>query len=321
MENYTGMRRTDDRDRQRRKARFVRKVRIKKICAAAVLFLMFAGMCLAVFGIGFGIYRFISSRRMVEEPYSVEKAMNIVLVENVFAETYRLADGFEYDDYVDDDYYNEFAGLASGNGEYSEYDGYGASNIRTGSDRERYTPGKKALIVIDAGHGGKDSGAVGENDIYEKNIALSIALYTREELIKEGYGVYMSRTDDTFVGLNARAQKANELGADVFVSVHLNSYPEAESVGGVEAWTYDRPGNPELAQILAEHVSEAMNSRNRGVSFAKNLVVTSKTTMPSVIIECGYITNRDDLSKLNSVEYQQSVASAIADAVGEFLNQ
>ncbi|MBR4724723.1 MAG: N-acetylmuramoyl-L-alanine amidase [Lachnospiraceae bacterium] len=320
MENDTGMRRADEMERRRRKAKFVRRVKIKKICAAAVLFLMFAGICLAVFGIGFGIYKFISSRKMVEEPYSAANMTNIVLVENVFTETYRLADGFDSDEYTDDEYYNEFIRLAAEDQDPSTLNNGGQSTARVGSESEKYTPGKKALVVVDAGHGGKDSGAVSENELYEKNMVLSIALYTREELIKKGYGVYMSRTDDTFVGLNARAQKANELGADVFVSIHLNSYPQAESVAGVEAWTYDREGNPEFAEILAEHVSEAMNSRNRGVSFAKNLVVTSKTNMPSVIIECGYITNKEELLKLNSAEYQQSVAKAIAEAVDEFLN-
>ncbi|MCR5324792.1 MAG: N-acetylmuramoyl-L-alanine amidase [Lachnospiraceae bacterium] len=322
-------------DKERRKLREQRRrqIRFKKIGAASILFLMFAAACAVVFGIGFGIYKFVNSRKMVEEPYSEANSTRITLVDNVyggksFSEDQETEYGLAYDDSITDVSYASVGDSISqgyNNGGYAgdpEADNKGNNSEDTTvlSATEKYTEGSKQLIVVDAGHGGMDSGAVGENGLLEKNITLQIALFVREELIKRKYSVYMSRTDDVFVGLHERADKANELGADAFVSIHLNAFSGKETVSGVEALYYNRDRCAEYAQLFADRVSEATGFRNRGIVARQKLVVTYATTMPSTIIECGYITNKDEAEQLSTAEVQQKIASAIADALDEYFN-
>ena len=310
-----------------------RKLKLKKIGAASILFLMLAAVCGVVFGIGFGIYKFVNSRKMVEEPYSEARSSNITLVDNVyddpgFSDDQESEYGMAYDDYSTGEYYASIGTSISEIG----YNGGGYAGNTDNTDKadnnqessapaatEQYTKGSKQLIVVDAGHGGMDSGAVGDNDLLEKNITLQIALFIREELIKRNYSVYMMRTDDVFVGLHERADKANDLGADAFISIHLNAYSGKETVSGVEALYYDRPGCKEYAQIFADHVSEATGFRNRGIVARQKLVVTYATKMPSAIIECGYMSDDEEISKLATKDYQKKVALGIANAVDSFV--
>ncbi len=321
---------------ERRRQREIRrrKLRLKKIGAASVLILIFLAVCGVVFGIGFGIYKFVSSRKMVEEPYSDVRSAKMTLVDNVYESSLFTNDkesdyGMAYDDYSSNTDYASAIGsntdYNSGGyaGEQKDQEGGNSSGVKDDSGpavqvTEQYTKGSKQLIVVDAGHGGMDSGAVGEGDLLEKNITLQIALFVREELIKRNYGVYMTRIDDVFVGLHERADKANELGADAFVSIHLNAYSGKETVSGIEALYYDREGCAEYAGIFAEHVSEATGFRNRGIVARQKLVVTYATNMPSTIIECGYITNKDEASQLNTAEVQQKIAVAVADSLDEY---
>ena len=327
---YSGSMSLNERRKLREQRR--RKLKLKKIGAASILFLMLAAVCGVVFGIGFGIYKFVNSRKMVEEPYSEARSSNITLVDNVyddpgFSDDQESEYGMAYDDYSSGEYYASIATSISEIG----YNGGGYSGNTDNTDKadnnqessataatEQYTKGSKQLIVVDAGHGGMDSGAVGDNDLREKNITLQIALFIREELIKRNYSVYMMRTDDVFVGLHERADKANDLGADAFISIHLNAYSGKETVSGVEALYYDRPGCKEYAQIFADHVSEATGFRNRGIDARQKLVVTYATKMPSAIIECGYITNKEEAEQLNTAEVQQKIAVAVADSFDDF---
>ena len=312
--------------KRRRRQEFRRHILVKKIMAVAVLALI--GICIigAVAGIGFGIYKFFDSRRMVEEPYSDAKLQNIVLVDNASGDDHAQEAGED----VNASYFAELMGDNDGlsdelltqtiddSGEHGDaaFSGNGSDITDNGGG-----PEGARLIVVDAGHGGKDSGAVGTDGCEEKNINLSIALKVNVELRKRGFRVYMTRSDDTFIGLSARPAKANELGADAFVSVHMNSFNGKGTANGVESWTYkEREGCPELAQLLTDHVAAATGARNRGVSYAKNLVVTSQADMPSVIIECGYVSDPDEVVLLQQDEYQNTISCAIADAVEEFFS-
>ena len=177
----------------------------------------------------------------------------------------------------------------------------------------------QGLIIVDAGHGGEDGGAVSSYS-NESTINLDIAYWLKEELLNRGYSVYMTRIDDTFVGLNARATLANaQTDALAMVSIHQNAYPEDTTVRGVEAHTYEREGCGELGALLSKHVATAVSATDRGVFYHSNLVVTSKTTMPSVIIECGYMTNDEEAYLLTQQDYQIKIARGIADALDEFI--
>ena len=180
-------------------------------------------------------------------------------------------------------------------------------------------PGEKGLIVVDAGHGGYDGGA-DNNGVFEKDINYDIACWVREELELRGYKVVMTRTDDSFIGLAKRAQIANdEKDALCFVSVHQNSIEGYDYIRGVEAWTHNREGCTELAEALAAGVAEMTDAENRGVSYRNALVVCRDTKMPAAIIECGYLSNPEELELLQQTDYQVNVARGIANGVDAFL--
>lgn len=179
-------------------------------------------------------------------------------------------------------------------------------------------PGSKGLVIIDAGHGGYDGGAVA-NGVTEKDVNLSISYWLKDELTRRGYSIYMTRVDDDFVALTTRATKANAQDNPVcLISVHQNSIDESTSVHGVEAWTYKREGCTELGDAVCEGVCNRTGAQNRGTNYRTNLVVTSKTTMPAIIIECGYLTNAEEAEKLSEDDYQILIAKGIADGIDSF---
>ena len=186
--------------------------------------------------------------------------------------------------------------------------------------------GEKGLVVIDAGHGGTDSGAVSGSRI-EKNINLSIALKTESELKTRGYTVKMVRTNDSTITLNDRAKFANDLGADLFISIHQNSFTSSSANGTEVYYTTSEPdsGFPtqssnklskskEVANLTCNNIASAIGTYNRGIKDG-NLTVLRNTKMPSILIECGFITNDQDFLKISSDNYQNKIAQAIGYAV------
>lgn len=175
-------------------------------------------------------------------------------------------------------------------------------------------------IIVDAGHGGYDPGAINAYG-NESDINLSIAMMVTEKLTDKGYNVYLTRTDNTFVGLTERASNANSQDMPLaLVSIHQNICEDDESVCGIEALTYKRDGCAELAELLTFHTSEAVGVKNRGTQFKTNLVVTSKTTMPAVIIECGFMSNSEEAALLVTEDYQAKLSAGITNALIEFIN-
>ncbi|MBO4782864.1 MAG: N-acetylmuramoyl-L-alanine amidase [Lachnospiraceae bacterium] len=180
-------------------------------------------------------------------------------------------------------------------------------------------PGSKGLVIVDAGHGGYDGGAEG-NGILEKTINLEISYKLKEELELRGYSVKLTRPYDEFVGLTQRASIANALDDPVcLISIHQNSLDASEgSASGMESWTYDREGCEDLGIAVAEAAAKKTGAKNRGTHFRKNLVVTSKTTMPAIIFECGYVTDATEAAKLADPAYQSKIAEGIVDGIDNF---
>lgn len=169
--------------------------------------------------------------------------------------------------------------------------------------------------MIDPGHGGKDSGALAQTGEQEKNIALQVAKLVELKLKRSGVITYMTRQNDTFVELIERANKANKLKTDVFVSIHCNSYNN--SAKGIETYAYK-----EQYKALAEAVhKELLNSKcytiNRGVKFA-NYSVLRNTSMSACLVELGFIDNTEDLQILKTK--QDELATAIAKGICNYLN-
>lgn len=185
---------------------------------------------------------------------------------------------------------------------------------------------KKKVVVIDAGHGGTDPGAVSGSRI-EKTLNLNIALKTETELKNRGYLVKMVRASDKTISLKDRANFANNLNADLFISIHQNSFTNSTANGTEVYYTTSKPdsGFPsqssnklskskEIAKITCDNIVSAIGTYNRGIKDG-NLTVLRNTKMPSILIECGFITNDSDALKTTNNSYQNKIAKAIAYAV------
>ncbi|PGK51234.1 hypothetical protein CN918_25940 [Priestia megaterium] len=185
---------------------------------------------------------------------------------------------------------------------------------------------KTKTILLDAGHGGNDPGAVGYDGTREKDLTLQLALKVQRQLIEKGYKVEMIRTDDSSCNnltnvskeLRCRVQQSKSTGADIYVSIHINS-----SLNGQGTETYYNLSNPypmeskRLAQSIHNHYQPIFNSINRGVK-TENYYVIKHNTIPSTLLEIGFITNIFDLPKMKDSEKQSEVAAGIASGIDEY---
>lgn len=168
-------------------------------------------------------------------------------------------------------------------------------------------------VCIDAGHGGKDSGAVGVNGRMEKDDTLRTALALQKEMQARGHEVLMTRTGDTYPALNERADLANRWGAGVFVSLHRNSYGDPSANGGEVL--YGRSAS-KTSVTLAEAINARMNAaagfRNRGAK-RQGATVLERTKMPAVTVEAGFVTSVLDNSRFDN--NFNAVVRAVADSL------
>ena len=169
-----------------------------------------------------------------------------------------------------------------------------------------------AKIILDAGHGGSDPGAVFEGR-QEKDDTLALVLAIGEILSENGVEVFYTRTVDKYESPYEKAAEGNSSGGDYFVSVHRNSSPYPNTYSGVETLLYSAYGAAyELAVNINEQL-EKVGFTNLGVNERPNLVVLRDTQMPSVLVEVGFINTENDNWLLDSSF--QDVAQAIADGI------
>ncbi|MNI20543.1 N-acetylmuramoyl-L-alanine amidase LytC precursor [compost metagenome] len=175
----------------------------------------------------------------------------------------------------------------------------------------------RKLVVLDAGHGAKDSGAVGVTGKYEKNFNLAVVLKAAALLKQENMvDVVLTRSDDTFLELKERAGMANNLKADLFISVHANS-GSSSAASGSETY-YQRAASKALANVMHKYLVQATGLSDRGVRYG-NFHVIRETTMPAVLLEVGYLSNKGDESLLFSEDLQNKVAAGIVAGIKEYL--
>lgn len=177
--------------------------------------------------------------------------------------------------------------------------------------------GKVYTIVIDAGHGGKDPGASGISGTKEKDFNLAMALRLKALLDKEPQiKVHLTRSDDTFVELDDRAKIANNLKADLFISIHGNAINNA-TVSGTETYYYSEAGKA-FAAIVHKHLVQATGLPDRKIRQA-GFVVIKKTAMPAILLESGYLTNAKDEKVLWDEAARDRIAQSIVAGIKEYL--
>ena len=217
--------------------------------------------------------------------------------------------------------------------------------------------GGKLYVVLDAGHGGSDPGAIGnlmteeELSVYrealeseepvidtleagtgktqkEKDIALSVVKKVKERLEEKGVDVILTRSGDTYPTLDERPALANSRGAAMFLSIHLNStVMPVTAAQGMEIY-YSESNNgkdygitsKEMAMAILKKAVKSAGTLSRGVK-ARNLLVTRKSYMPANLIEIGFMNNPEELAKLITEEYQNKIADGITEGILEVLGK
>lgn len=187
------------------------------------------------------------------------------------------------------------------------------------------------VVVVDSGHGGRDSGKVSDSGVLEKDVNLQIALLLKEELSKQGIQVVMTRESD--VGLyeetdsnkkssdmKARLELIESAGCDIAVSIHQNSYSDPK-VKGAQCFYYtDSKEGKRLAEIIQSRlVSEVDPTNHRLAKGNDSYYLLKKSSVPMVIVECGFLSNPQETALLTTPEYQQLLAENIAMSVVSYL--
>jgi len=184
----------------------------------------------------------------------------------------------------------------------------------------------KPVIVVDAGHGGEDSGAIGEGSVLEKNLNLEISFLIGEELKSRGYEVVYTRTEDKLLykpeedikgirkisDLKNRCAIANEYENFIFLSIHMNSFG-AEKYSGLQVYyAPDDDYSYRLASGIQKSVKDTLQPSNRRVvKSGKDIYVLENVNGPAVLIECGFLTNAEECKKLCEKEYQKQLSFSI----------
>jgi N-acetylmuramoyl-L-alanine amidase len=183
----------------------------------------------------------------------------------------------------------------------------------------------KKVIVIDPGHGGKDSGTIGFNNSYEKDINLDISKKLYKKLKSMGYKVILTRATDEFIDNNTRADIANKKRARVFISIHGNAIENNNTVNGVQVLYYpDRestindPNSDSLAQIILDKLLEETGADNKGIVDRPDLIVLNQTKMPAIIVECGFLSNESEEKLLLTDDYQDKIVDSIVDGLENY---
>lgn len=206
----------------------------------------------------------------------------------------------------------------------------------TVSESEQSEP-SYPVVIIDAGHGGEDGGAVGKNGIFEKDLNLLIAKDLCDMLRAEGITTVMTRESDVMLydktvdykgrkkllDLSARLKIAESYENCIFVSIHMNSFPEEKYSGLQVYYSPNHQSSVLLAESIQKNVSKYLQSENsRSVKKAgSNIYLLDRIRSPAVLIECGFISNYEECELLSSKEYRQKLTLLIFCGICEYISQ
>lgn len=188
----------------------------------------------------------------------------------------------------------------------------------------------KTTIVIDVGHGGSDPGKVGIHGIKEKDVNLAIAKYLKDYLIAEDYTVYMTRETDQGLydesvsnkkksDLSNRIQFLQKKNASCMISIHQNSYPDAIQHGAQTFYYEGREEDKNFAQYVQDSLLAFDPSNTRQIKSNTSYYILKNAQVPSILIECGFLSNPEETASLTDPNYQKQIAYAIAIGTCRYL--
>ncbi|WNQ11774.1 N-acetylmuramoyl-L-alanine amidase CwlD [Paenibacillus aurantius] len=185
------------------------------------------------------------------------------------------------------------------------------------------------VIALDAGHGGPDGGAVSREGVIEKDVNLAISLYLRDYLQQAGALVVMTREvdkdlagDDTkrlskrkTEDLLSRVDYVNKQKSDLLVSIHLNSFPSAKWNGAQTFYSETNPENSTLAGLIQQEIKRNLENTDRVPKPVDNVYLLKTVTIPSALVEVGFLSNPEEARLLSQTSYQQKVSAAIYQGI------
>lgn len=178
----------------------------------------------------------------------------------------------------------------------------------------------EATIVVDAGHGGNDPGAISANQkIYEKDLALNTALLLKSRLEDAGSNVILTRQQDVYISLDDRVAISHQHNADAFISLHYDAMEQANTMSGTTTY-YQVDANLELAQTINKYLKTNGPLPNNGVRLADYLVLR-ENKQPAILLELGYMNHTHDTQVIDTPSYQATIVEAIYQALGEYYGQ
>jgi N-acetylmuramoyl-L-alanine amidase len=178
---------------------------------------------------------------------------------------------------------------------------------------------KDKTIIIDPGHGGLDSGAIGPGDIHEKDVVLAMSLYLRDLLVAEGAKVIMTRSEDEFVNLYDRPERIDQYNADLLISVHVNAHAHntrATEIHGLMV-LYNFAHNEALAEIMLSTM-EAETDLPAFRTWRRNIAVLRHPQVPSVLVEAGYLMHPEDNWHILQPAGQKKLAGAMKEGIKNY---
>lgn len=197
------------------------------------------------------------------------------------------------------------------------------------------TADDRPVIVLDAGHGGLDSGAVGKNGTLEKDVNLSVVKHLREMLELSGFNVVVTRDEDISIydpGVEGiRNQKLSDMDNrleivrsypdSVFLCIHQNNYTDPQYFGGQMFYNNNNPDNRTLAQIMQNRFAILQEGNDREIKLSgEELFLLKSNENPSLMIECGFLSNPEEEARLATTEYQQQIAFTIYCGLLEYID-
>ncbi len=186
--------------------------------------------------------------------------------------------------------------------------------------------GQKKIIVIDPGHGGEDSGAIGINSIQEKDVVLNIAkeiIKLNKTLLDNELDIYLTRYNDTLISLSNRSRLAKSLNADIFVSLHCNASETYSK--GIEVYVHNSDNSITKESIavgvsILSESTQKLGFKKRGVKFADFQVLRETTFCSAVLVEFGFVTNSDEANYFLKSKNINAMALAIIMGITNCLN-
>ena len=207
-------------------------------------------------------------------------------------------------------------------------------NNRKNTDADALSE-KTITVILDPGHGGEDGGAVGAGDVYEKDLNLAIAKEVESYLKMNGISVICTRNEDILLydrnvdykgrkkmlDLAARLKISRETENSVFVSIHMNAFPQTQYSGLQVYYSPNDDTSADLAALIQNDTKSLLQPTNtRKIKPASsNIYLLDRITTPAVLVECGFLSNAEECALLSDAEYRQKLSLILANAIAQFV--